>query len=111
MCPAGASSVDENSRSMATQEATDQRQTWRRSQLETGLEMSRGQVAEVRLAGYTRSGNAERVAAVALDSLTNFHVVGTLLDFPAALPDARGWTGGPALPADTRNGSRKRRLD
>ena len=52
--------------------------------------MSDGEVARVRQAGYTESQAAESVANVALDLLTNFHVAGTLLDFPAAPPLARG---------------------
>ncbi len=47
-------------------------------------------MVRVRQAGYTKSGNAESVAGVALDPLTNFHVTGTLLDVPAALPHAGG---------------------
>jgi hypothetical protein len=52
--------------------------------------MSRGKVAQMRQAGYTKSGNAERVAGVVLALLTNFHVAGTMLDFPAAVPRAGG---------------------
>ncbi len=48
--------------------------------------MSRGEVAQVRQAGYTKGGNGERAA---LDPLTNFQMAGTLLDFPAVPPLAR----------------------
>ena len=61
-----------------------------RSQLEIDLEMSHGHLVRVRQAGYTKSSNAQSVAGVALDPLTNFHVAGTLLDVPAALPHAGG---------------------
>jgi len=52
--------------------------------------MSDGEVARMQQAGYTESANAESVVNVAADLLTTFHVAGTLLDFPAAPPLARG---------------------
>jgi hypothetical protein len=56
---------------------------------EVNPEMSDGEVAGVRQTGYTESEEAESVADVAPDLLTNFHSAGTLLDFLAAPPLAR----------------------
>ena len=44
----------------------------------------------MRQAEYTKSEAAECVANVTLELLTNFHVAGTLLDFPSAPRLARG---------------------
>ena len=61
-------------------------------------------MAQVRQAGYTKSGKAERLAGVALDPLTNFQVAGTLLDGTAARSRL---TGRSTSPADSQNGSRE----
>jgi hypothetical protein len=52
--------------------------------------MSDGGVARMHQEGYTESADAETVANVAVDLLTTLHVAGTLLDFPAEPPLARG---------------------
>ena len=57
---------------------------------EVSPEISDRQVARARQAEYTKSEAAECVANVALELLTNFHVAGTLLDFPSAPRLARG---------------------
>ena len=55
-----------------------------------GLGFSDRQLVRLGRPSYTEDEAADLVAGVAVDPLTNFHVARTLLDFPAALPDARG---------------------
>ncbi len=57
---------------------------------EVSTEISDRQVARARQAEYTKSEAAECVANVALELLTNFHVAGTMFDFPSAPRLARG---------------------